>query len=94
RDTCRLVTSVAKKGHSAASDALVGPELHPSDHPSKAGRTPLSPAAQNGHITVVKRLMELATVSADLVDASGKNPISWAAENGHRDVVALLRGDS
>jgi ankyrin repeat protein len=50
------------------------------------GRTPLSLAAEKGHESVIKQLIERG---ADLEskDKYGLTPLSWAAENGHEAVV-------
>jgi ankyrin repeat protein len=53
------------------------------------GRTPLSWAAQRGHIAVVQQLLGRGA-EADPVDTSGRTPLSWAAENGHTQVVQKL----
>jgi ankyrin repeat protein len=53
------------------------------------GRTPLSWAAQRGHIAVVQQLLGKGA-EADPVDTFGRTPLSWAAENGHTQVVQQL----
>jgi ankyrin repeat protein len=53
-------------------------------------RTPLSWAAENGHETAVRLLLERADVEADSKDRYGRTPLSWAAANGHEAVVKLL----
>jgi ankyrin repeat protein len=53
------------------------------------GRTPLSWAAQRGHIVVVQQLLGKGA-EADPVDTFGRTPLSWAAENGHVQVVQKL----
>ncbi|KAF3177841.1 hypothetical protein TWF788_007623 [Orbilia oligospora] len=53
------------------------------------GRTPLSWAAENGHETVVRLLIN-AGAEIETKDWYGRTPLSWAAENGHEVVARLL----
>lgn len=55
------------------------------------GQTPLSWAAKNGHIQVLKQLL-LATdeVGLDLKDENGQTPLFWATKNGHELIAKLL----
>jgi hypothetical protein len=60
---------------------------------SRYGLTPLSWAAGNGYVTVVKPLLAEDGVNPDLKDSQyGQTPLSWAAEGGHEAVVKLLLG--
>jgi ankyrin repeat protein len=47
-------------------------------------------AAYFGVEMVMKLLLELGTVDADLKDSYSRKPISWAAENRHKAIVRLL----
>ncbi|KAI0549032.1 ankyrin repeat-containing domain protein [Xylaria curta] len=53
------------------------------------GRTPLSWAAEKGHGTVVKLLIEDGRTDLNATD-SGWTPLFWAAANGHDTVTKLL----
>ena len=59
------------------------------DQTLNSGATPLYIAAQNGHLDVVRHLVE---VGADKDQAlnSGATPLYIAAQNGHLDVVRHL----
>jgi ankyrin repeat protein len=66
------------------------------DLTDKAGRTPLSYAAEFGREGVVKLLLEHGDVNTDLSDNDGRTPLSYAAESESEGVVKLLleRGDA
>ena len=51
--------------------------------------SPLYIAAQNGHLDVVRHLVEVGA-DKDQAQNSGATPLYIAAENGHLDVVRLL----
>lgn len=53
-------------------------------------RTPLSRAAEEGHETLVKFLIETGKVDVDWRDQRSWTPLSWAVEGGHWAVVKLL----
>ncbi|KAF3207863.1 hypothetical protein TWF679_008195 [Orbilia oligospora] len=59
--------------------------------PSITDRTPLSYAAEHGHVDVVEFLLGREGVDPDFAALStGQTPLSYAAENGHIGVVDLL----
>ena len=53
-------------------------------------RSPLSWAAENGHVEIARLLLSTGRVNPDLPDRNGRTPLSWAAEHGHHLVVGLL----
>ncbi|KAJ5936943.1 hypothetical protein N7466_003393 [Penicillium verhagenii] len=63
---------------------------HDMDSVGFLGRTPLSLAAENGHVRLVLLLLTTDKVDADSQDREGRTPLSWAAEKGHKDVIVLL----
>ncbi|RKK61956.1 hypothetical protein BFJ69_g17066 [Fusarium oxysporum] len=58
----------------------------------KTGTTPLHLAAQNGHATVVRTLLEVRGIATEPVDESNRTPLLLAAAAGHEAVVRLLLG--
>ncbi|KAH8797090.1 hypothetical protein DL96DRAFT_1642902 [Flagelloscypha sp. PMI_526] len=47
-------------------------------------------AATNGHLAIVRLLLERNDVQADSRDEDGTSPLSYATENGHIDIVKLI----
>jgi ankyrin repeat protein len=72
------------------SEIMIGCNDRDLDVPNNTYRTPLSWAAEYGHESVVKLLLETGKVDVDSKDNYGQTPLSWAAENGHESVVKLL----
>ncbi|CAD6446264.1 b7a5bf77-39d6-4c44-a99b-040df980e6b2, partial [Sclerotinia trifoliorum] len=52
--------------------------------------TPLWIAATNGHIEVVRLLLETKSVNVNATSVSGRSPIFYPAVNGHEEIVKLL----
>lgn len=65
------------------------------DATSYRDRTAISWAAEHGHITAVKLLLQIGYMDPNSKDSGGRTPLSRALENGHGTVVKLLaRGDT
>jgi ankyrin repeat protein len=47
-------------------------------------------AAENGHEGVVRFMLALDCIDAELMDSEGRTPLSFAAENGHEAIVRQL----
>ena len=80
-------------GHQSGrnSDSLLCEGISPMDARDDSGRTPLSWAASNGHLEVVKLLVLEAGAEVDSKDPEyEQTPLSWAAESGHLEVVKFL----
>lgn len=66
---------------------------HEPDSKDSWGRTPLSWAAERGHMDVVEELLRLGVdvdSEATLKGHEGRTPLSFAAQRGQADVVKLL----
>jgi ankyrin repeat protein len=59
------------------------------DSVDRYGRTPLVYAVWNGHVAVIKRLLE-AGARINLKDAIGGTALSYAVCSGHNDMLTLL----
>lgn len=83
------LNAAARKGDAAAVKALLDKGISP-DAKWRYGMTALFPAAERGHIEVVKLLVERgANVNAQdrFYNAT---PITWALGKGHVEIVQLL----
>ena len=87
----RSLCQSASEGDLKAVKALLdqGADVESKD---ESGKTPLSLAAENGHLDVVKFLVNEADRKADVEskDFYQRTPLSWAASHGHLEVVKFL----
>eukprot|EP00937_MAST-01D_sp_MAST-1D-sp2_P008267 g8267.t1 len=60
----------------------------PVDHVDTLGSTALHKACANGHVEIVRALIEGG--ASHFANASGNTPLHWAVQNGHLDVVKSL----
>ena len=60
------------------------------DSQDRYGQTPLSCATGEGHVGVVKQLLNRNDVAIDSKDQNGRTPLWWATQRGHEGVVKLL----
>jgi hypothetical protein len=85
-----IVTAVLNSPSSACIGVDITEGLnYRKDLKQYANRTPLSWAAQEGRINIVKLLLQMETTVGD-VDGRGRTPLSRASENGHEVVAELL----
>ncbi|KAK3944600.1 ankyrin repeat domain-containing protein 17 [Diplogelasinospora grovesii] len=76
-----VVTAIITKADQTATDI---------DTRDNKKRTPLSYAAQYGHLAVAKLLLDTEKVDIDSKDTNGQTPLSWAAEHGQEAVTKVL----
>ena len=57
-----------------------------------SGYTALQEAAENGHIKIVRFLLEKGA-AVDAVSHKGNAALQWAADRGHLDIIQLLLGN-
>lgn len=60
------------------------------DLADKAGRTPLSWAAEIGREAVVRLLLGTGQVDVNSADTAGRTPLSWAARMGRKAVTQII----
>ncbi|KAI5919805.1 hypothetical protein F4810DRAFT_703347 [Camillea tinctor] len=75
--------------HLAAYFGLLEKDANIESTAKNYGQTPLSFAAENGHETVVRLLLERGA-DTESVEAGNRTRLSWAAENGYTAIVRLL----
>eukprot|EP01059_Diplonema_ambulator_P021261 TRINITY_DN3531_c1_g1_i1.p1 TRINITY_DN3531_c1_g1~~TRINITY_DN3531_c1_g1_i1.p1 ORF type:complete len:294 (+),score=64.25 TRINITY_DN3531_c1_g1_i1:80-883(+) len=84
----RMVLDAAKEGHHLLVEMLMS---HlPSTTCDEEGDTPLIIAAENGHLPVVRALLESAHVCPNTANDLGTTPLMAAVINHHSDVAAYL----
>lgn len=84
-----LLVSASKKGFDTVVQRLIRNGAA-TDVVDDTNRTSLSHAAENGHIAVVKILIETANADVNHRDSQQRTSLSHAAENGHHVVVKRL----
>ena len=55
------------------------------------GNTPLHDASRNGHLEVVKFLVETLHCPVDTKESCSKTPLEWAFFKGHYHIVRYLK---
>ena len=86
-DRMRLVLAAAEGDEAAVARYLE--RVGSADFVSLKGETPLGNAAANGHLEIVRLLLD-AGADASLRDAADRTAAEYAARNGHLAVHALL----
>ncbi|MEQ2157719.1 hypothetical protein GOODEAATRI_004652 [Goodea atripinnis] len=81
--------SVAWTGHNKVGHRLLASNSVNIDLPCHQGATALSIAAQEGHVNIVKMLLEKGA-NPNHIDKYGRSPVKVAAKHGHATVVRLL----
>jgi ankyrin repeat protein len=64
------------------------------NHTALGGRTALSIAAGNGHIEIVRQLLQHDQIQPDIADSEGWSPLFWSISGNHLDVLQLLHSDN
>ncbi|KAG4427282.1 hypothetical protein IFR05_017235 [Cadophora sp. M221] len=84
-DETNSVSAVRARDLRLVQELLINGDFEDED-----GRTPLSHAAEEGRVEVVKLLLATDGVNPTSEDHCGQTPLSHAAEKGHEEVVKLL----
>ncbi|TEY16074.1 hypothetical protein BOTCAL_2495g00010 [Botryotinia calthae] len=79
----------AELGNKRKIQSLLERGVEP-DLPNPRKVTPLCIAATNGHIEVVRLLLETKSVNVNATSVSGRSSIFRAAANGYEEIVRLL----
>lgn len=69
---------------------LLSPTTRDLDRPDANVRTPLSYAAENGHLGMVTKLLKVPFIAPHRQDEAGMSASHYAARNGYVEVVKLL----
>jgi ankyrin repeat protein len=72
---------------------ISGQDCYRVNYAARGGRTPLSIAAGNGLVDIVRRLLEHPRIQPDIEDASKWTPLFWSISGKHLDVLQLLLMD-
>ncbi|RYP60125.1 hypothetical protein DL771_010613 [Monosporascus sp. 5C6A] len=76
--------------HRPSKDNITGRLEYGRDFAARKGQTPLSWAAENGHMEIVQLLLDKGAELDSKDETYGRTPFSWAAANGHMEIVQLL----
>lgn len=79
----------AEQGHRKTVELLMELEGTDVNAQSRSGRTPLSLAAQNGHLPSMRQLLR-GDADPLIADKEEQTPLMWAEKMGHCDCTALL----
>lgn len=72
---------------------ISGHESYRVNYAPRGGRTPLSIAAGNGLVEIVRKILQHPRVEPDIEDASKWTPLFWSIGGKHLDVLQLLLRD-
>jgi len=86
---CRDILEAATENKEGAIRHLIRSDVNSLQRTDEEGKTPLHLAAEQGHDSVVERLLE-AKAAVDAQNKKGKTPLHLAAEQGHDSVVERL----
>lgn len=95
-DPCAHVRAAAQNGHERICDMLIAAGAPVSCGMGESSSQPVHTAAREGHLGVLKRLLDEAEKRGDLAcsvnarDASGMTPLMLGAAEGRHDVVKAL----
>ncbi|KAK6591799.1 HET domain protein [Botrytis cinerea] len=81
--------NASKYGEKKKIQSLLKRGVEP-DLPNPRKVTPLWIATRNGHIEVVRLLLETKSVNVNVRSVEGRSPIFWAAVCGYEEIVKLL----
>merc|ERR1719491_2604164 len=79
----------ARYGDLEDVQAMLSSSACPIDAQSHGGATALLMGSANGHLEVVRALLE-AKASTEVPNEAGNTPLHWAALNGHLEVCRAL----
>ncbi|RDW75101.1 hypothetical protein BP6252_06243 [Coleophoma cylindrospora] len=84
-----LLSQAAERGNEVIVALLLETDQFETDLNDKSRRTPLHWASHNGHINIVKLLLEKGA-DVNAADKDSCSPLYWASQDGQIDVVKLL----
>ena len=60
------------------------------NHKDKSDHTMVHWASYNGHLNILKYLIELKGLKVTDIDSKGRTPLHWSAKQGHLEVCKYL----